>query len=171
MATKADSRAFTLIELMLAIAVIGILTLIAIPKMATLIARAREGATKGNLGAIRSALSIYYADTQGLYPGWPFPWSAAAGYQTLLQDSLVPKYIDKIPDAMPGFHHRASNRVFHVWNYAGPGEDPSLDLGDGWKYDANKWDTMKPPEFQGWFGKITVLCGHQDTKGSYWSSY
>src|SRR3954467_4531931 len=59
---------FTLIELMIVVAIIGILAAIAIPKFSQLITKGNEANTKGNLGAIRSALSIYYGDTEGSYP-------------------------------------------------------------------------------------------------------
>ena len=59
---------FTLIELMIVVAIIGILAAIAIPKFANLIRKSGEGASKGNVGSIRSALSIYYGDMEGQYP-------------------------------------------------------------------------------------------------------
>src|SRR5436309_187889 len=57
-----------MVELMIVIAIIGILAAIAVPQFGKLIAKSNEGTTKGNLGALRSALSIYYADTEGQYP-------------------------------------------------------------------------------------------------------
>ena len=45
--------------------------------------RAQEGKAKGNLGAIRSALSIFYGDNEGQYP------------ESL--DELVPNYLKNIP--------------------------------------------------------------------------
>ncbi len=62
------SKGFTLIELMIVVAIIGILAAIAIPRFANLIDRAREARTQGNLGAIRSAMSIYYGTTDGVWP-------------------------------------------------------------------------------------------------------
>jgi type IV pilus assembly protein PilA len=61
-------KAFTLVELMIVVAIIGILAGIAIPRYMNFVRRSREGATKGNLGAIRSALNIYYSDMDGFFP-------------------------------------------------------------------------------------------------------
>ena len=81
-------KGFTLIELMIVIAIIGILAVIAIPRFVDLIDKAREGATKGCLGAIRGALVIYYGDNEGLYPysidsAWGGVYGAYGGTATL----------------------------------------------------------------------------------------
>src|ERR1700733_11393030 len=68
MKTLKMKHGFTLIELMIVVAIIGILAAIAIPQFANLVAKSQEGRTKANLGTIRSALSIYYGDTEGWYP-------------------------------------------------------------------------------------------------------
>ena len=62
-------KGFTLIELMIVVAIIGILAAIAIPKFAQMLEKSREGATKGNLGAMRSAVTIYYSEKEGTWPG------------------------------------------------------------------------------------------------------
>jgi prepilin-type N-terminal cleavage/methylation domain-containing protein len=65
MIRKNAKKGFTLIELMIVVAIIGILAAIAIPRFAQMLEKSREGATKGNLGSLKSASSIYYGDIQG----------------------------------------------------------------------------------------------------------
>src|SRR5208283_4150277 len=109
----------TLIELMIVVAIIGILAAIAIPKFASLIRKSGEGASKGNLGAIRSALSIYYGDMEGLYP------------QLVTALTINGKYLSSLPSAKaPNYHTDAS-----VPNYASVSND-----GGGWNYDNTLTD-------------------------------
>lgn len=56
-----DQRGFTLIELMLVVAIIGILTAIAIPMFASVQGRARTSKIQADLRAVASAVSAYQA--------------------------------------------------------------------------------------------------------------
>lgn len=59
-------KGFTLIELMIVVAIIGILAAVAIPKFADLVTKSKEAGVKGNIGSVRSAISIYYGDNEGV---------------------------------------------------------------------------------------------------------
>src|SRR5262245_45014450 len=116
------ASAFTLIELMIVVAIIGILAAIAVPKFADLVTKAKEGATKGSLGALRSALSIYYADMEGLYPA------------TLAALNVQGKFIATIPVAkVPNYHGDSSSMS------AGSPTAAFTDAG-GWAYDNTSGD-------------------------------
>ena len=50
------------------VAAIGIIAAIMLPRTNCSLEKQMEGATKGNLSAIRSAISIYYSDHKGIWP-------------------------------------------------------------------------------------------------------
>ncbi|MBI5595074.1 MAG: hypothetical protein HY928_03185 [Elusimicrobia bacterium] len=133
------------VELMPVVAIIGILAAIAIPKFADLIRKSNEGASKGNLGAIRSALSISYGDNEGVYPYHP---------AALLAEG---KYLRGIPKAKTPNYHADSTAV-----RLGAGSWDGDDSG-GWLYVGD-------PASED-FGAVFVNCTHTDTKGSSWTVY
>ena len=87
-----SKKGFTLIELMIVVAIIGILAAIAIPKFAELIRKSGEGASKGNLGSIRSSLSIYYGDMEGNYPNDVTALTIGGKYLTVIPMAKAPNY-------------------------------------------------------------------------------
>ncbi|MBI5867496.1 MAG: prepilin-type N-terminal cleavage/methylation domain-containing protein [candidate division Zixibacteria bacterium] len=58
-----DRKGFTLIELVIIIVILGIIAAVAIPKYVDMVTEAKVSAAKGALGGLRSAISIYYANT------------------------------------------------------------------------------------------------------------
>ncbi|MFC1680151.1 type IV pilin protein [Elusimicrobiota bacterium] len=127
------------------IVVTGILAAVAIPKFAELVRKSSEGATKGNLGAVRSALSIYYGDMEGVYPQDP---------NELTVDG---KYLGSMPRAKTPNLHPDSSQIALI-----PSPQALTDEG-GWAYVNNP---MSPD-----FGSFFINCSHTDSKGSLWSSY
>jgi len=151
-----NKKGFTLIELMIVVAIIGILAAVAIPKFANMLEKAREGATKGNIGALKSALSIYYGDNQGEFPeqldGADF--TGANGYI----DRIPPVKV-KHPASQFGENELTGTEtsVTHV-------DTPNLawpDDGDGWLYASD--GTEK--------GNIWIYNGQTDTNGTPYADY
>ena len=156
----AGRSGFTLIELMIVVAIIGLLSAIAIPKFSDLIVKTQEGTTKGNLGRIRSALNIYYSDMEGYFPTGSSAFNTNSS--TLLSTSLVPKYINVIPQAKLRWHVHQNKLYLHS-QAAHHGTLHDATYGH-WAYDGIN------PQTSGW-GHIWVMCSHTDKNGVQWSSY
>lgn len=148
-----EKKGFTLIELMIVVAIIGILAAIAIPKFANMVRKSQEGQTKGNLGALRSALSIYYADMEGNFPTDHLESLTANG-----------KYLSKLPETQTPSYHAGTSSVGNNDDY-GMGGMAFMDNGT-WMYW--NWTTG----MTGYnYGDLWVGCLHTDTKGTVWSDY
>jgi len=75
-----DKRGFTLVEIMIVVAIIGLLASIAIPNLLRARHNANEGAAIGNLKAIMTALESYRAaQTPPAYPDSLSELTAAGG--------------------------------------------------------------------------------------------
>ena len=59
---------FTLIELLIVIAIIGILAAVAIPFYQGHVVRARLTEVENSMATLKSAVTSYYQDTEGLWP-------------------------------------------------------------------------------------------------------
>lgn len=130
-------KGFTLIELMIVVAIIGILAAIAIPKFADLINKSKEGATKGSLASIRSAIQVYYGDNEGWFPA-----------DTLACLTVNAKYLSAIPVAKLPLTTHGDTAVV---------ADAFVDVG-GWVY-------YNAPQTPSTWGNFMVSCSHEDIKG------
>lgn len=85
------SKGFTLIELIMVIVIIGILAAIAVPRFVNLRKDARKAQCEGSVGAIRAALSNYFAFWSINSPHYNgnFP-DTVADLQNYFQDRAVP---------------------------------------------------------------------------------
>jgi prepilin-type N-terminal cleavage/methylation domain-containing protein len=142
---RVAKKGFTLIELMIVVAIIGILAAIAIPKFADLITKSKESSAKGSLGSLRGALTIYYSDSEGIWPN--------NGAADSLSD-LIPRYIERIPAiSIPAHSGFVGGHVTPVATVSG-----TQGNGSGWFYNRLNGDS-------------NINCTDEDTKGNVWSSY
>ena len=143
-AENVRTRGFTLIELMIVVAVLALIALIVVPKMAQLIRKSNEAATRGYLGSVRSALSLYYSGTEGMYPS-DFSIFTAPG---------SPYGLDSPPKAYTAEH----GVIYQVDTLTSP--SLSGDTGH-WAYVSGGVSA----------GKFWVECTHMDLSGKMWSWY
>jgi len=132
---------FTLIELMIVVAVIAILISIGVASYRNMVQKSRDGTTIANLATLRSSLNIYYTDNNE-YP--------RDDLSTILTDS---QYMQNPP---------LMRAATHVDNYAVIAEVGPTDSGQ-WSYDNSSGSPL--------WGHIAVGCLHGDHRGVVWSSY
>jgi len=123
-------KGFTMIELMIVVAIIGILAAIALPKFADMIEKSREGSTKGNAGAMKSANSIYYGDFQGV---WPTTLNTFSTYKYSLYLDNIPQV--KVTGKFDSNVTATTKPVGVTVVYVGANVVPSTS-SSGWLYDS-----------------------------------
>ena len=96
---RLNRKGFTLVELMIVVAIIALLVAIAIPNLLRARLNANEAAAVGALASIRTAAESYRAAQNP--PTYPDALSAAAGTLTTLMQA-VPPYVSGFSDPPPG---------------------------------------------------------------------
>lgn len=86
---KLTKRAFTLVEMLIVVVIIGILIAALVPRLQWAQARARDTARKADLNQIWTALATYFNDE------WKYVWSWCVSD---IRDELIPTYISSIPN-------------------------------------------------------------------------
>ncbi|GAC1659421.1 MAG: hypothetical protein NVS4B13_04160 [Candidatus Elarobacter sp.] len=90
-ASREAERGFTLIELMIVVAIIAILAGILIPNFVNARSQAQTAACESNLRAIATALELYYADNQ------VYPTASGAAVQPALLTANRVSYLNNTP--------------------------------------------------------------------------
>ena len=93
-------KAFSLIELMIGVAIIGILAAITLPLFQSNMIEAKEAAAKDNLRILRNAIEFYAAQHNGIPPGYinnnpKLPPTSGTFYNQMLFNG---HYITKMPE-------------------------------------------------------------------------
>ncbi len=157
------TNGFTLIELMIVVAIVGILAAIAVPKFADLVRKANEGATKGNLGALRSSVTIYYAEQSGT---WPNPTAdgddTVAGSLGAVLTMNNNMFISKMPYSnTPPYHTATKTATIHV------GSANESYVAGGWGYQIS----LNPSAGAQATGSVWTNCTHTDSFTTTWGTY
>jgi prepilin-type N-terminal cleavage/methylation domain-containing protein len=122
------AKGFTLIELMIVVAIIGVLAAIAIPLFTHMMEKSREGTTKGNIGAIKSAAEIYYGNWQT----WPTTLWSTSEFSFSANLDIFPA-VKVTGSFMPGATNPAGNIVSYTSQLGVPTGQNS-----GWLYDSGR---------------------------------
>lgn len=124
--STASRSAFTLVEMVVVVLIIGILAAVAAPKMFDTATKARESGTRQSLLVIRDAVELYRSEN-GSYPG-------AVNLKTELANFLKGPF----PSVQIG-----ANRNDEVGEATGSGPITTVVTGGaGWAYNATTGDVV-----------------------------
>lgn len=116
----ANTRAFTLIELIVVIVVLAVLSAVAIPKYIDYSANAKLSACKGILGDTRTAIANFYANAAV---------SGVPAYPTLVQLQTNGTVLTETVPANP--YNGSAVIAAATWNAT-----PPVSGNNGWNYDV-----------------------------------
>lgn len=133
--SKLIQSAFTLVELMIVVAILGILAAVAFPEFQGHIQKAKEAAAKDNLRILREAIERYTNDNNGIPPGYLNNNTAVnPSFLALkMQLSLNNKYLSLLPKNP----FNGNNSVMLLGNATAFPETPLMTNNYGWIYKAN----------------------------------
>lgn len=133
------------VEIVVAILIILLLTLVFYPKFLDIIRKSNEATTRSNLAALRSAIAVYYGDNEGMFP------SENIVEELTAEDG---KYIKYIPKA-----------------YCPPYHNPSDEITTKPTGNSGKWAYQVEDSADRQAGEIWIDCDQKDSKGVVWNTY
>jgi prepilin-type N-terminal cleavage/methylation domain-containing protein len=119
MKNKTSLRGFTLLELIVVIAIIGVLSVIIIPSFTTALARSRDGRKIAELTGLQKSLAQWAQNNNGRYPatGTIPTKSAGCSGATSLCALVTSNITSRLPDG--AFNGTGAGGVGPLYNYAG----------------------------------------------------
>lgn len=100
---KGNKKGFTLVELVVVIAILGILAAIAVPKLTTTRDKAKWSAHAANIRTIESAITIYQADGNDIKQLTINEDGKVVGKEESSSNNFVDDYLQRWP-TKPGFY-------------------------------------------------------------------
>ena len=134
-----------IIEIIAAVLIILLVTLVFYPKFLDVIRKSNEAASRANLNALRNAIAVYYGENEGHFPSENI-------VEELLSDNG--KYIAYIPEVYCPPYHTPTNEIT---------TRPTGDSGK-WAYQVEDSQDRQA-------GEIWIDCNQKDSKGIVWNTY
>lgn len=152
------NRAFSLIELVIVIVIIGVLAAIAVPRLSRGATSAGENALAANLTAMRSAVELFYAEHGQTYPALAKFEDALTKYSNAAGTTFGDR--DTATGVIYGPYLRAVPPLPVGTNKGKTGAVATLGEDGGWVYDATK-------------GTVKANCadGEVDSNGKKYNTY
>lgn len=140
-----NGKKISFVEIIVAISIILLVTLIVYPKFLDIIRKSNEATTRANLTALRSAIAIYYGDNEGKFP------TEKIAEELISEDG---KYIKLIPEVYCPPYHNITNEIT---------TNPTGDSGK-WAYQVEDSEDRQA-------GELWIDCDQKDSNGVVWSTY
>ena len=140
-----DKKKFNIMEVVIAVLIILLVTMVVYPKFLDVIRKSNEATTRANLTALRTAIAVYYGENEGTYP------DENIVKQLLSEDG---KYIKYIPEVYCPPYNNPNNEIT---------TEPTGNSGN-WAYQVNDSQERQA-------GEIWVDCDQKDSKGVVWNTY
>ena len=140
-----DKKKFNIIEVIVAVLIILLVTMVVYPKFLDVIRKSNEATTRANLTALRTAIAVYYGENEGAYP------DENIVKQLLSEDG---KYIKYIPEV-----------------YCPPYNNPNNEITTKPTGNSGSWAYQVKDSQERQAGEIWVDCDQKDSKGVVWNTY